>query len=131
MDDLFYRSYEWYIGWAGNVPDGKLITVVRLTALFAVPTAIYYWAFISGHREGVGRLLAAVLADGLILAIPIRVPYDITARVWILTVCLLALASLPGAGPFFVFKEARRQRRLRTGLYVLMGVLLLVGLLWS
>jgi len=131
MNDLFHRFYEWYIGWAGNVPDDNLIAIIRLTALFAAPTAIYYWAFISDNREGVGRLLAAVLADGLILAVPIMVPQDITARAWILTVCLMALASLPGVCPFFVFKEPRRQRRLTTGLYVLMGVLLLVGLLWS
>lgn len=131
MSDLFHRFYEWYVCWAGNVPDSKLITIVRLTALFAAPTAIYYWTFISGHREGVGRLLAAFLADCLILAIPIRVPQDTTVRAWILMVCLLSLACLPGACPFFVFKEAVRQNRLRTGLYVLMGALLLVGLLWS
>ena len=131
MQDIFHRFYEWYLGWAGNIPDGKLITIVRLTLLFAAPTAIYYWVFISGRRQGLGRLAAAIAADGLICAMPIRTPYDAAARAWILTGCLLLLAYMPGALPFLVFKEAGRQRRLRTGLYVLMGGLLLVGLLWS
>ncbi|MDD5677081.1 MAG: hypothetical protein PHW60_03695 [Kiritimatiellae bacterium] len=131
MDDIIHRLYEAYITWAGTIPDLKLITIIRLTLLFAVPTAIYYWAFISGRREGFGRFLASVLADGLILAIVIRVPHDVTARAWILTVCVLLLAYLPGVHPFFVYREAGRQKRLRTGLYVLMGILLLAGLLWS
>lgn len=131
MEDMFHRGYEAYIVLAGNIPDAKLITIIRLTLLFAVPTAIYYWAFISGRREGFGRFIAAVLADGLILATTIRVPYDITAKAWILTVCVLLLAYLPGVHPFFVYKEAGRQRRLKMGLYVLMGTLLVIGMLWS
>lgn len=58
MNDVFHRIYEWYIIWAGSMPDEKLITIIRLTLLFAVPTAIYYWAFISQHREGFGRFVA-------------------------------------------------------------------------
>ena len=131
MQDMFHQRYELFINWAGSVPDGGLITIIRLTLLFAVPTAIYYWAFISRHREGFGRFIASFLADGLVLAIPIRVPYDVTARAWILTMCVLLLAYLPGAHPFFVYKEAGRQRRLRIGLYALMGTLLLIGMLWS
>ena len=131
MQDLFHRFYEGYIGWAGTVPDGKLITIIRLTLLFAAPTAIYYWAFISGKREGFGRLAAAIIADGLVLALSIRVPYETTARAWILTGCLMLLAYLPGALPFLVHKQAGCQRRLRTGLYVLMGLLILIGMLWN
>ena len=131
MQDIFHRFYEWYLGWAGNLPDGKLVTIVRLTLLLAVPTAIYYWAFISKNREGIGRFIAAFIADGLVLSCPIRLPADTTARAWLLTLCILLLAYLPGALPFLVYREAGRQRRLRTGLYVLMGGLLLVGLLWS
>lgn len=131
MEDIFHRFYEWYINWAGSVPDGRLITIIRLTLLFAMPTAIYYRAFISRNREGFGRFVASFLADGLVLAIPIRVPYDVTAKAWIFTLCVLLLAYLPGIHPFLVYKEAGRQRRLRIGLYVLMGMLLLIGMLWS
>ena len=131
MNDVFHRIYECYINWAGSMPDGRLITIIRLTLLFAVPTAIYYWAFISRHREGFGRFLIAFIADFLVLAIPISVPHDVTAKAWIVTICVLLLAYLPGVHPFFVYREAGRQKRLRTGLYVLMGTLLVAGLLWS
>lgn len=131
MDDYFHRIYGLYIDWAGNIPDSKLLTIIRLTLLFAVPTAIYYWAFISGRRGGFSRLVAAVLADGLVLAVPIHAPYDLTARAWIFTGCIMALAYSPGSLPFLVYREAGRQRRLRLGLYVLMAVLLVVGLLWN
>ncbi len=131
MNDTYHRFYCWYIGLAGSVPDGKLITIVRLTLLFAAPTAIYYRAFISRNREGFGRFVAAIAADGLILAMPIRVPYDTTARAWLLAGCLLLLAYIPGAHPFLVYKEVGRQRRLRTGMYVAVVFLLFVGLLWS
>lgn len=131
MNDVFHRIYEWYIIWAGNVPDRRLITIIRLTLLFAVPAAIYYWTFISRHREGFGRFIASFLADGLVLAIPIRVPSDVTARAWIFTMCVLLLAYLPGMLPFLVCKAAGCQRRLRIGLFMLAGTLLLIGMLWS
>jgi uncharacterized membrane protein len=131
MQDIFHQLYEGYIRWAGCVPDAALITLLRLTLLFAVPTAILYWSFISGRREGFGRLLTAIIADGLVLAMPIRLPFDSTARALILSICVLLLAYLPGALPFLVYREAGRQRRLRTGLYVVLGVLLVVGLIWT
>ena len=131
MEDFFHRLNAAYIPWAGSIPDMKLIAIIRLTLLFAVPVAIYYWAFISQHREGFGRFLIAFIADFLVLAIPISVPHDVTAKAWIVTICLLLLAYLPGVHPFFVYREAGRQKRLRTGLYVLMGTLLVAGLLWS
>lgn len=131
MNDVFNRAYVWFAGWAGSVPDEKLGTVIRLTLLFLTPMAIYYSAFINGNRGGLGRLVAAIIADGLILSMPIRVPYDITTRAWILTGCLLLLAYIPGAHPFLVYKEAGKQKRLRRGLYILMGLLLVAGLLWS
>ncbi len=131
MNDAFYRVYEWFVQWAGSVPDDKLVTVIRLTLLFLVPMAIYYAAFINGQRGGVARLVAAIVADGLILSVPLRVPYDTTARAWILTGCIMLLVYIPGAHPFLVHREAGKQNRLRRGLYILMGILLVVGLLWS
>ncbi len=131
MQDIFHRFYEWYIGWAGNVPDGKMASLLRLTLLFAAPTAIYYWAFVSGHRAGFGRLLAAIVADGLILAMPIWLPYNDMARAWLLAGCVCALACIPVAHQFLFFKEVGRQRRLRKWMYILMGILALVGLIWS
>ena len=131
MQDIFHRIYEWYVGWAGNLSDGKLIAMIRLTLLFAAPTAVYYWTFISGNREGFGRFAVAVLTEGLVLAMPLRVPCDETARASILTICALLLVYLPGVHPFLVYREAGRQRRLRIALYVVMGTLLLIGMLWS
>lgn len=131
MNDFFNRVYVWFEGWAGGVPDEKLITIIRLTLLFLAPMAIYYAAFINGNRGGLGRLVAAIIADGLILSMPIRPPYNITARAWILTGCIILLIYIPGAHPFLVYKEAGRQQRLRRGLYILMGMLLVTGLLWS
>jgi len=131
MNDLFHRLYESYVAWAASMPDAKLSTIIRLTLLFAAPTAIYSAAFAAGHREGLRRLAAALLADGLILAVRIPLPHEPTTRAWTLTTCLLLLAYLPGIHPFLVCRQVGRQRRLRTGLYLLMGALLLVGLLWS
>jgi hypothetical protein len=131
MEDFLHRLCGWYINAVGNVPEGKVVATVRLALLFAAPMAIYYSAFISGNRGGLGRMLAAIVADGLILSMAIPLPCNVTARAWILTGCLLMLAYIPGAYPFLIYREAGRQRRLRTALYVVMAVLLFVGLLWS
>ena len=120
-----------YVGWAGNVGDDKLSMLVRVALLFAIPEAILYWSFVNNRREGAARFLACLLADGVILALPIPVPYETTARAWIIAISAVALACLPGMLPFMIFPEVGRQQRLRRGLYVFAGFLLIIGMLWS
>ena len=120
-----------YVGWAGNIGDDKLIMLVRLALLFATPQATLYWYFTNNRRENVSRFLACLLADGVILGLPISVPYDTTARAWILAISAIGLACLPGILPFLIFPEVGRQQRLRRGLYVFAGFLLIIGMLWS
>jgi len=131
MQDIFHQSYESYIQWAGRISDTRLITLMRVTLLFAVPTLVFYWTFITNYRRGFGRIFVSLVGIGVVLWMPLQVPWECMARAWILTICVLLLLYLPGAIPFLVFKEAGRQRRFRTALYGLLLVLLLVGMIWS
>lgn len=130
MNDAFHRLYQWYVWVAGSVSDETVITLIRIALLFAVPTIILYWTFINGQREGAARFLASIVAEGIVLALPIPVPYDMVPRAWILAICAIALGYLPGILPFLIVREAGRQQRLRKGLYAAAGILTVVGLLW-
>lgn len=131
MNDIFHRIYCWYVSWAGNISDDRSIMLVRLALLFAVPSIILYWTFVNRQRQGTARFVGCMLADGLVLALPLRVPYDMTARAWILAVAVTCLMFLPGMLPFLMVPEAGSQLRLRRKLYVTAALLVVVGLLWS
>ena len=131
MQDIYHQLYESYIQWAGCVSDTWLITLMRITLLFAVPTIVFYWTFITNYRRGFARVFVSIIGIGVVLWIPLQVPSEELTRAWILAICVLLLLYLPGAIPFLVFKEAGRQRRFRTALYGLLLVLLLVGMIWS
>ena len=130
-NDVFNSTYTTVVNWLGAMPNGKMSAVVRLALMFAVPAAIYYVTFINGNRGGRGRFAAACLADGVIVAMPILLPNDITIRAWIITGCVLLLAYLPQKHPEHVYREYGKQRRLRKCLYLLVTILLLVGFVWS
>lgn len=131
MNDIFYQSYENYIRWGGEIPEMKLVTLMRILFIFSIASLIYYWTFFTKRRKAFVRILLLVIGIGLILSFQIRLPESSVLRSWILTLSVIISFGLPSVLPFFIVPEAGRQPRVKTILYAILAVLLLIGMLYT
>lgn|SRR5579859_1148134 len=125
------KSFEKYCIWIDHWSASQFSFILQAVLLFGLPTLLCFLVFQCGSRSVGGQSLFLVIGMLLAGTIPvekIKIPNPLI-KAWVLTICVLALAFLPGVLPTLITPTLGAQRKLRIGFWLLLAGLFLSNLL--
>lgn len=128
--DIISRTTDMYFTWAGCLSPVYVHGLLRTLFLFALPTVIVTALFARGNRSVFLQVLGCVIGVLLAMTVPVGL-LDVQHRIvrgWLVALTMVLLAFLPAILAFLLVPNLGAQRKVRVGLYLLLGILLIAVL---
>ena len=128
--NIITKTFETYRTWIDGWSVPHLSFFLQAALLFGLTTLFCFISFQRGNRSVGVQVLSFVIALLSTSAIPVEklVPQQATVKMWVFSLCFVALLFLPGILPTFLTPQLGAQQRIRKVFYIILCILFIANL---